>query len=204
MNKNQTILLASSSIIFSLLAVPFLYRVYDEDFDSSEWRTYVRILIPFVGLLAGVFHLLSMRFGQLFMVSRVLYGVATAGSFYLLLFGVAYAAAYTCTELDSICMDPSVDGCFAATIFEIYETVLFKSAFFLLIVSGVSFTQTLGVSNNTAVTVGSPRKPRRESRRNSSLNNSRSNLVKSPERKPTFNSVGAARGGRRGRGRGSL
>ena len=54
MNKHQTILLASCSIIFSFLAVPFLYRWYDEDFDASEWRTYVRMLVPFVGLLAGV------------------------------------------------------------------------------------------------------------------------------------------------------
>ena len=135
MKKAESMTLSIALVLSSVLSVPFLYRAYDEDFDDSEWRTYTRILVPFLGIVAAALHFLYTRMAKpaLHIATKVLMGLVLLGAIYYTAFGIYWASSHVCDEIDGLCLTSAT--CLKSTTFEVYDTFLFIS-FSLLIRRG--------------------------------------------------------------------
>ena len=132
MKKAESNLLSISLVFGSLLSVPYLYRIYDEEFDDAEWRSYVRILVPLLGVVASILQFFYTKTGNIRLkyATRTVLGLVLLGSVYYTVFGIYFASSHVCDEIDSLCLNSGT--CAAGSIFEVYDTILFISCFFCL------------------------------------------------------------------------
>ena len=142
MDSKEIIVYGSGMIVSCLFAVPYLYKIYDIDFDEGSGRTWMRLILFFLGVMAGASQLLALLFKhptyKWILLSQ--YAVVGIYAIYYICMGIPIASLQLNYDVDNMSMVEGGTFCGKVDDIESYQSAMYITSIFMLIVVTVSLT----------------------------------------------------------------